>query len=282
MADSLRYIRNCDELNRRNFGLKYSQPDLFYKSQWPIPPVVYLLFRWATASYLAGVKIYTATFWHYGLHFIFLTNWTYLVLSVSFVFRAVTSTVFYVRSKKLDHTGEITQASHHIFSWRTSYAQWILYNVSTTASLLVTIAFWIAIYHGEPIQFVNFNVHAINSVIVLLDLAITAHPVRLYHVYQPVLYVLVYGLFYIIYWAAGGVDPHGNHYIYKVLDWGRNPGSAAGLSFGLVCLAVPLIHLFVFGLYKLRLYIHQRVYRPSTHTILPSKSSEVQLEVHDV
>lgn len=135
---------------------------------------------------------------------------------------------------------------------------------------------------GEPIRFVNFNVHAINSVIVFLDLAITAQPVRFYHVYQPILYTLVYGLFYIVYWAAGGVDPQGHHYIYKVLDWGRRPGPATGLALGLVFLAVPLIHLLVFGLYKLRLFIYHRVYHPSTHTILPSKSSEVQLEVHDV
>lgn len=56
-----------------------------------------------------------------------------------------------------------------------------------------------------------------------IDIIVTRRPLRLLHIYQPFGILLLYVIFSVIYWAAGGVDFEGNSYIYAVLDWNK-PG----------------------------------------------------------
>ena len=97
-----------------------------------------------------------------------------------------------------------------------------------------------------------------NSMIMIIDIFITAVPVRWLHFFHAFIYGVIYLIFSVIYWAAGGTDPAGNPFIYPVLDWGGNPGQAAGLSVGLAVIGLPLFHTFVYGLYRLRLVIYKR------------------------
>lgn len=52
----------------------------------------------------------------------------------------------------------------------------------------------------------NVLTHACNSAFMFLDVLIAAHPIRLYHVYQPLVVGLAYMVFSAIYYAAGGTD----------------------------------------------------------------------------
>ncbi|GBP88031.1 Protein rolling stone [Eumeta japonica] len=92
-------------------------------------------------------------------------------------------------------------------------------------------------YAPNPV--LDVAVHAINSVLMLVELAVAAHPSRLAHFYHPLAFGLVYLLFGVIYYLAGGLDPSGNPYIYPVIDWTK-PGQTT-----LVVLATALFLLFL-------------------------------------
>ena len=59
----------------------------------------------------------------------------------------------------------------------------------------------------------------LNSAYVMVEILVSATPIRLLHVYQPLIYLTIYVLFTLIYYWAGGTSASGSHYIYSVLDW---------------------------------------------------------------
>lgn len=60
----------------------------------------------------------------------------------------------------------------------------------------------------------------------------------------------------------------GNPYIYHVLNWAK-PGNAMVTVFGTLTLAI-LVHIFLFWVYKLRVYVQRRYF--TTKHILPTKT----------
>lgn len=53
---------------------------------------------------------------------------------------------------------------------------------------------------------VNVLVHAVNSMLMLIDLCIVSHPTRLLHFYWPLTFALSYVMFSAVYFIAGGTD----------------------------------------------------------------------------
>ena len=68
---------------------------------------------------------------------------------------------------------------------------------------------------------------------VLLDLFIVARPAKLFHFLHPTLFGSCYLIFSVVYWAVGGTDPEGHHWIYPMVDWDR-PGLAVGTAVGCI------------------------------------------------
>ena len=100
----------------------------------------------------------------------------------------------------------------------------------------------------------DLALHAINLLSVLLDFPICAIPIRLHHLWVSYVYGAIYVIFSVIYWAAGGKGrgPDGDvDYIYPILDYGGNPGLAAGSIFG-IAVALLLVHALWLGLYKVK------------------------------
>lgn len=103
--------------------------------------------------------------------------------------------------------------------------------------------------------------HAVNSIIMLLDIFISARPCYLLHFYQPLIAVFCYIIFSVIYWVAGGVDNDGNPYIYSILDWSSfsipdHPSPLFPLvSIGL--LLIPFAYAILWCLHLLRDYLHK-------------------------
>lgn len=69
----------------------------------------------------------------------------------------------------------------------------------------------------------NVLVHGGNSLVMLGELACTAHPVRAAHALYGAAAGLLYGVFSAVYWALGGTDRLGSPAIYPSLDWSK-PG----------------------------------------------------------
>lgn len=98
-------------------------------------------------------------------------------------------------------------------------------------------------------------------------------PVVIGHIYIPVIYIVLYGVFNIIYVVAGGVNAQGkydhialNHcftyhnrpYIYPIMDWKSTQQAPGGLGTAIVVVVallfvgVPFAFFFHYGLAKLR------------------------------
>lgn len=52
----------------------------------------------------------------------------------------------------------------------------------------------------------NVLTHAFNSICMFLDLWIVAHPMRLLHIFLPVLFGVVFAIFSYIYHLCGGIN----------------------------------------------------------------------------
>jgi hypothetical protein len=68
---------------------------------------------------------------------------------------------------------------------------WVFSNLVTTIALLITVIYWAALYSPEEgVDYFNLFVHGLNSVIVVVDIFVSARPWRMHHVYIPIIYGL--------------------------------------------------------------------------------------------
>ena len=115
-------------------------------------------------------------------------------------------------------------------------------NIALPCTLLVTLLYWALVFDGTIDNAVDVNTHGVNFVVMYLDMLLNGHPLRLGHVYQPVLYAFIYTIFSLIYDLSGGMDQLGNGYIYSSLDWSANPGQATAYALGFTFVATTLFY----------------------------------------
>lgn len=215
--------------------------------------------------------------------FIFLTNWTYLILNLYFL-QATTLTFCalyceYKKHKGASSSTNETQALVEKGSGDDNANQnektteeareedalqlpqkmfWFLYIISANAGLLITAGYWTVLFEDEPIDANNITKHALNSVFMLIDTFLSSIPVRLFHSVYPLLYIIAYLAFTVIYWKLGGTNIQGQPYIYSLLDY-NNFEASTGCIIGFFLLLVqPVLQLMLFGLVKLRDHLRPR------------------------
>lgn len=139
---------------------------------------------------------------------------------------------------------------------------YILHITSTAvAALVVSILFWAVLFPAiGRTSLTDVHCHAVNSIIVLVDLTFTHVPYYLKHGWMPFTYLVSYLLFSIVYWIFGGTDPEGDHYIYPPLDY-DHPSEAVGLVLIVVFLVLPLVH-FLLYLYNRLLFQRGTCWHP--------------------
>ena len=134
----------------------------------------------------------------------------------------------------------------------------MLWIIASNAALVVTLSYWTLVFES-PTDFMDIAVHALNSVVVLTELFMAVVPVRVVHVLYVMSLSIVYGLFTVIFWAAGGEDSDGNPYIYKVLDYENGePVKVSLVLLGIVFVVSPIVQCILFGLYQLRYYLNNK------------------------
>ncbi|XP_072164282.1 protein rolling stone-like [Diadema setosum] len=159
--------------------------------------------------------------------------------------------------------GTSKQAPDPLTPWYLKLS-WALFNINVMIAPLVTVVYWSVLHDYSPPEEgevrnpldvgLNVNVHAMNGILIILDLFVSAHPIRIVHWIYGLAYGLVYGIFTVIYWAAGGVNSWGETAIYPILDWGEIPGLTCAYAVGLL-LVLGVIQCIAYALYRLRLYI---------------------------
>ncbi|XP_059153805.1 uncharacterized protein LOC131939495 [Physella acuta] len=139
---------------------------------------------------------------------------------------------------------------------------WCLSDVVSVSAPIVTIIFFCALYPQMKsttsglLDIQNTNVHALNFVFVIIDHMISARPIRLLHCLSPLIYGAIYIVFSVIYWSFD----KNRHIIYPgVLDWNK-PGVAVPVALGLAVVAIPLLQLAYFGMYRAKCVIHKKLY----------------------
>lgn len=141
-------------------------------------------------------------------------------------------------------------------SWLTKLV-WLLYNVASSACIMVSLVFWIVLFpmftmSGTELM-INIQLHAVTSVIILLEMCVSAIPIRLFHY----VYSLGYGVIYVVFSGFYYAEDH-RHILYPlVLDWSK-PGTTVLAMVLLAFVGLPLIQLALFGIYKLKLFIYDK------------------------
>ncbi|XP_072437968.1 uncharacterized protein [Chiloscyllium punctatum] len=276
------------EFTQEKRSLKTKHPQLILLSQWRFHPCVLLIYRICTAVYTLVWCICSGVQTNHPKWFIFLTHLTYTVLTFYFNL-ALVNLICYMacglkrpaqntRAASLEEISSCNPAVpeievetpalnlHTEFSppssllYPTICIQWSLYNLSCVISLFVTIAFWSFDYiPGRAPDSVNINMHVINSVLVLLELGMTAAPIHLAHFIYTLLYCLSFIIFTVIYWAAGGTNLRGKPYIYRSLNYSETPGAAVGCIIGSICLLMPFLQFMVWNLHFLKCQAYLRL-----------------------
>ncbi|ESO88892.1 hypothetical protein LOTGIDRAFT_94344, partial [Lottia gigantea] len=203
-----------DEFRLKKFGLEHKRPDLFLKSQWKCPRF-YLVWRicwsiyhtcWTIASGALNYQ-WATTESNRIKWFVYLTNWTYLILTIETIIEPVI--LIYARVKR----PEILKGTASM-PWFLKIL-WVLYNISTTGAIMVSALYWSMIYKAsrtfifsaiKGTNSVSVAVHGFNSVYVVSNIFVTAMPVRIFHFYQPALFGIIYIGFTWIYYGANGTN----------------------------------------------------------------------------
>jgi hypothetical protein len=134
--------------------------------------------------------------------------------------------------------------------------QWFLQSISNSVSLIVTVLYWGLIYTGEPQDYNSINSHVITSLLVTGDILMSRAPIRMQHFHIPFTFLTIYITFTVVYWAAGGTNPKGQHFIYSVLDYSTRPGTAAMAICMIALFGIFLIQLYLYFLYRLRNFLY--------------------------
>ena len=155
------------------------------------------------------------------------------------------------RASKIDNDGTLSLAVQ---------AYWVLGTIIQVFALIVSVVYFGALYQGGgKVWFYNLNMHAFNSVMIVIDIAVCARPVRILHMLYPLVYGFIYVIFSVVYWSQ---DPEENVLYENVLDWNK-PGVSSGVVIGLTFVGVPLLQIAQFGIYRLRLYLFEKMYNES-------------------
>ncbi len=133
-----------------------------------------------------------------------------------------------------------------------SKLSWFLYNATNALSLIISVVYWSALFNPAwGFRIMDFLIHGFNSITSLIDLFIGKRPCQLLHFYQPLTVLSAFVTFSAIYWAAGGRNEYGMHYIYPILDWDRLSFTFSIVIPSLV-IVLPLLHGVLWGLHQLR------------------------------
>ena len=147
-----------------------------------------------------------------------------------------------------------TEASHASpMAWY-HQALWVIYNIAAVAAIAVTSVYWVLLFSNK-LTAVSVVVHAVNSIVMVGDTMLSSVPVRLFHVIYPMLYLIAYLVFTLIYWAVGGTSSFGNPYIYPMTDYTGRPVFSAVSQLCLFFIGLPLCQCLLFGFYQLRVWM---------------------------
>ncbi|CAH1639874.1 unnamed protein product [Spodoptera littoralis] len=235
------------QASRRSLNLDHAPAHHFACSQWqssPHPSTTYLIYRWLLFISVISTGIASFACQHlprqydgpirelnYMKWFIYFTNWGYLLITLQSALAL--AVVIRYRSQKCNSTYEEDEIpiplGRRVRTPLLCRAYWLSHNIATDLAFVISLVYWTLVHDPRihEINAINVLVHGGNSLVMVIELLVTSHPVRAAHALYSAGAGLAYGVFSAFYWAVGGTDRIGLPAIYPVLDWNK-PGSAFG------------------------------------------------------
>lgn len=262
---------------QRNYLLFYgTDPVLFVSAEaFRQPTLLYAMYQTMLTIYLMFLSIYSGFASKHGVKvFIYFTYWTLYLSSLYHLLKTYHTWLFLYkyRDNKEKRPTELTTGIK---------IQWVLFNITSNGGIIVAILFWLVLYHpGKTSDFLGFNTHGVLAIIILTDMFISAMPVRLLHAWMGSVYATLFSIFCLLYWQAGGTNTKHKPYIYPIMDFSKNSGTAVLCIFVLVFLTGPLLHTALYGLYCLRRTIYNKAARQKNsntpHNTIMCEECELQ------
>uniref|UniRef100_A0A914X0F0 Protein rolling stone-like n=1 Tax=Plectus sambesii TaxID=2011161 RepID=A0A914X0F0_9BILA len=195
---------------------------------------------------------------------IYLTYWTLIIFTFYLLLSALIAIFLYLKDKWADRT----------WMRRLLAANWALYYICADTNLFIVASFWLLEYQSNTQTRLSqdLNVHALNGVFFIINLALSAQPHYLAHAWVPVCYATIYGTFMVTWWALGGRSESDKRYVYETANFDERPVQAAITVIVLIFVVVPLLHSVVWALTRLRVCIFRR-YVSSRDRISPKSSN---------
>ena len=132
---------------------------------------------------------------------------------------------------------------------------WLLFTLASEVMVPVGLVYWIT-WDGTVVSWpVNIHEHGVSVLPGLVDLFMSGIPVRFLHFIYLMLFALVYALFNVFFWLAGGTDAEGNRYIYSIVNFEDSPLQASLILVIMVLILPLLVHSLYWCLYLLRVGI---------------------------
>lgn len=209
----------------------------------------FILYRLLLALLFICVILSSTLIDDWGLWPIYLTNLGYITLTIHLIISAAVV---------IEHL--LNQCYGNFNGGRLTHLtriSWCLYNVSNMVSIVITAVFWTALYEpGNPLTRYDILFHILNSIVVVVDVVVSARPFLFLHIYQPLSVLFCYFIFTLIYWASGGIGKQGFPWIYPIVDW-TQPGPTLLLIF-IICLLLIPLQAFLWGLHSLRDFLYNK------------------------
>ncbi|XP_026462550.1 protein rolling stone-like [Ctenocephalides felis] len=274
------------------YNLEHKKPHVFSQCQWQKTADTstwYLIYRavhvaaclvmfFVSGGDPGGLRLKNPN-GYYAKWPIYLTHWG-ITLCVIQSLMALTLVAHRKHEDRESSCNAVERNSANNPSRMTLFAKtyWVLHTLTVNSAIVITAVYWVMVFNPEEgFNVVTVMVHIVNSVVMIIDLFLVAHPVRLLHMHWSLMFAILYLTFSWIYYCAGGLSRKMEPFIYTALDW-RKPGISIGFClFGLVCYV--LVHTLVFFLAWLRRLIYLRVVKPQkpdpVHASLLSLPMEV-------
>ena len=132
---------------------------------------------------------------------------------------------------------------------------WLLFNVACTVGTVTTISYWTIFPRWEETWLpLDLQHHLVSLAVILLEMVLSAIPMRILHVIYPMIFGVAYVAFTLILWAVDG-----NYVIYPdALNWNESI-QATLVACVAVFVFVPAVHLFFWTLFKMRCFVYRKI-----------------------
>lgn len=142
---------------------------------------------------------------------------------------------------------------------------WVTYSIAVTVAPLITFAYFCVVVPLSTaadtellLNVANLNLHAVNSLVVVVESLLFAIPSRLAFVVYSDAFFAAYVVANVAFWSA---DRERN-VLYPVIgDWGNYWHVGLPLTFVALLVGIPLIHAVHFLKYRLQIAAYERVYK---------------------